>query len=479
MLRTKTCGELTRKNVDETVALCGWVHRWRDHGGVIFIDLRDRYGLTQIKFDPELNKKTHCLAEKLRSEWVIKATGKVVARPGNMINSKLKTGEIEIEVNELEVLSQSKTPPFELEEEKKIEVREELRMKYRYIDIRKSEIKEILMKRHEFISFVRDYLNKKDFIEVETPVLTKSTPEGARDFLVPNRLHPGEFYALPQSPQQYKQLLMIGGLDRYYQIAKCFRDEDTRGDRQAEFTQLDIEMSFVKQNDILELTEDMFTKAISQIFPEKKIMKSPWPRLDYDEVMLKYGIDKPDLRFDLEIKDITKLMKGCDFKVFADAVDKGGVVRAIRAPKAAKFTRKEIDNLISFAQDHGAKGLAYIVVKNENELQSPIVKFLGDKLAGEIVKEMQAKSGDIIFFGADRETVVCEYLSAVRQELGRKLGLIDENLIALAFIINFPLFEPGLQDGHYAPGHHMFTQPQEADIKKLKTEPGKARSYQH
>ena len=479
MLRTHTCGELKKKNVNEEITLAGWVHRWRDHGGVIFIDLRDRYGLTQIKFDPELNKKTHCLAEKLRSEWVIKATGKVVARPGSMINSKLKTGEIEIEVNELEVLSQSKTPPFELEEEKKIEVREELRMKYRYIDIRKSEIKKILMKRHEFISFVRDYLNKKDFIEVETPVLTKSTPEGARDFLVPNRLHPGEFYALPQSPQQYKQLLMIGGLDRYYQIAKCFRDEDTRGDRQAEFTQLDIEMSFVKQNDILELTEDMFTKAIKQIFPEKKIMKSPWPRLDYDEVMLKYGIDKPDLRFDLEIKDITKLMKGCDFKVFADAVDKGGVVRAIRAPKAAKFTRKEIDNLISFAQDHGAKGLAYIVVKNENELQSPIVKFLGDKLAGEIVKEMQAKSGDIIFFGADRETVVCEYLSAVRQELGRKLGLIDENLIALAFIINFPLFEPGLQDGHYAPGHHMFTQPQEADVKKLKTEPGKARSYQH
>ncbi|PIR13888.1 aspartate--tRNA ligase [Candidatus Falkowbacteria bacterium CG11_big_fil_rev_8_21_14_0_20_39_10] len=479
MLRTHTCGQLIKKEVNKTVELAGWVHRRRDHGGLIFIDLRDRYGLTQVKFDPDINKKAHKEAEKLRSEWVMRVKGKVALRPKDMVNKKLKTGEVEVEAGELEILSQSKTPPFELDEEKNIEVKEELRMKYRYIDLRRSEIFDIMVKRHELIKFIRDYLAKLDFIEVETPMLSKSTPEGARDFLVPSRLQKGEFYALPQSPQQYKQLLMLGGMDKYFQIAKCFRDEDTRGDRQAEFTQLDLEMSFVEQKDILDLTEDLFTKAIEKIFPDKKIMKKPWPRLEYSDVMEKYGSDKPDLRFGLEIIDLTNLVKGCGFKVFADAAEKQGVVRAICAKGAAKFTRKEIDNLTELAQSHGAKGLAYIVIKEKGELQSPIVKFLGEKLSKEIIKTMEAGPGDIIFFGADEKAVVCEALAHVRLELGKMLKLIDDKIIALAFILNFPLFEEEAEGGHFAPSHHMFTAPRKEDLKLLDKDPGKARSYQH
>lgn len=484
MFRTHTCGELTKKNIKKTVELAGWVHRRRDHGGIIFIDLRDRYGLTQIKFDPEINKKAHAKAEQLRSEWVIKVKGKVVARPGNMVNKKLKTGEIEVEIDELEILSKSKTPPFEIDEEKSKEVKEEIRMRYRYIDLRRQEAMEIMIKRHQFVKFIRDYLSKLDFIEIETPVLSKSTPEGARDFLVPSRLQPGEFYALPQSPQQYKQLLMIGGADKYFQIARCFRDEDTRGDRQAEFTQLDLEMSFVEQNDILNLSEDLFTKAIEKLFPEKNILTKPWPRLNYDEVMLKYGIDKPDLRFGLEIQDITETVKDCGFKVFADAVKKGGVVRAICATGAEKFSRAQIDELTELVKQHGAKGLAYIIIKdvgtqNFASLKSPIIKFLGESLTKKIIKEVGAEPGDIIFFGADEKKVVCESLAQLRNELGKRLGLIDPNVIALAFVINFPLFNEELEDGHFAPSHHMFTSPHEKDVKLLDKNPAKAMSYQH
>jgi len=488
MLRTNTCGELNKKNIGQSVELAGWVHRRRDHGGVIFIDLRDRYGLTQIKFDPKIEKKAHQEADKLRSEWVIKVKGKVAARPKDMVNKKLKTGEVEVEISELEILSQAKTPPFEIDEEKQIEVKEEVRMKYRYIDMRRSETIDILEKRYKVIKFIRDYLTAKGFIEVETPVLSKSTPEGARDFLVPSRLQPGEFYALPQSPQQYKQLLMLGGVDKYFQVARCFRDEDTRGDRQAEFTQLDLEMSFVEQADILDLNEKLFTKLVEEIFPKKKIMTKPWPRLNYNEVMLKYGSDKPDLRFGLEIRDITNMVKGCGFKVFAEAVKSGGVIRAICATGAAKFTRKEIDDLTEYVKKFGAKGLAYINLtsnpfpskgKGSYEIKSPIIKFLGDKLTDKIIKEVGAKPGDIIFFGADRKDIVCESLGNLRNKLGRKLELIDENLVALAYVINQPLFEEKLEDGHFAPSHHMFTAPKEEDIKLLDKDPDKARSYQH
>ena len=479
MMRTHTCGELNKKDIKKQTTLCGWVHRRRDHGGIIFIDLRDRYGLTQITFDPKVDKKAHKKADELRNEWVIRVIGKVIPRPSDMVNKKLKTGEIEVEINKLEILSKAKTPPFELDEEKHIEVKEELRMKYRYVDMRRQDVLDIMVKRHKFTKFIRDYLSQEDFIEVETPALSKSTPEGARDFLVPARLQPGKFYALPQSPQQYKQLLMIGGLDKYFQIVKCFRDEDTRGHRQAEFTQLDLEMSFVEQEDVLNLIEDLFTQAVLKLFPDKKIMHKPWPRLDYDEIMLKYGIDKPDIRFGLEIQDITKLVKECGFKVFADAVKDGGVVRAICATGAAKFTRKEIDDLTEYVGNFGAKGLAYIVVKEKGKLQSPIVKFLGDNLTAKIIKEMKAKPGDIIFFGADKKAIVQESLAYLRLALGKKLNLIDENLIAFVYVINFPLFEAELADGHYTPEHHMFTAPKKEDIDLVDKDPAKARSYQH
>ena len=479
MLRTKTCGELNKKNDGQEITLSGWVHRRRDHGGVIFIDLRDRYGITQVKFDPKINKKTWEAGDALRSEWVIKVKGKVVKRPNDMVNKKIKTGEIEVEAGELEIFSQAKTPPFEIDEEKRIETKEEIRMKYRYLDLRKPEIAEIMIKRHEFIKFIRDYLAGLNFLEIETPVLSKSTPEGARDFLVPSRLHPGNFYALPQSPQQYKQLLMLSGLDRYFQIAKCFRDEDTRGDRQAEFTQLDLEMSFVDQEDILALTEDLFSQAIKKIFPEKKIMSEPFIRLTHKEAITKYGTDRPDLRFGLEIKELTEMVKGCGFKVFAEAADKGGVVRAICATGAARFSRAQIDELTNFVADFGAKGLAYIIVKEKGEYQSPIVKFLGEELTKKIVKETEAKPGDIIFFGADKEKVVRESLGELRNELARKLDLIDENVLAFSFVVDFPLFEEERVEGHFAPEHHMFTSPKDEDMELLDKDPGRVKSYQH
>jgi len=479
MLRTKTCGELNKKNDGQEITLSGWVHRRRDHGGVIFIDLRDRYGITQVKFDPKINKKTWEAGDALRSEWVIKVKGKVVKRPNDMVNKKIKTGEIEVEAGELEIFSQAKTPPFEIDEEKRIETKEEIRMKYRYLDLRKPEIAEIMIKRHEFIKFIRDYLAGLNFLEIETPVLSKSTPEGARDFLVPSRLHPGNFYALPQSPQQYKQLLMLSGLDRYFQIAKCFRDEDTRGDRQAEFTQLDLEMSFVDQEDILALTEDLFSQAIKKIFPEKKIMSEPFIRLTHKEAITKYGTDRPDLRFGLEIKELTEMVKGCGFKVFAEAADKGGVVRAICATGAARFSRAQIDELTNFVADFGAKGLAYIIVKEKGEYQSPIVKFLGEELTEKIVKETEAKPGDIIFFGADKEKVVRESLGELRNELARKLDLIDENVLAFSFVVDFPLFEEERVEGHFAPEHHMFTSPKDEDMELLDKDPGRVKSYQH
>jgi aspartyl-tRNA synthetase len=477
MLRTHTCGELNKKHIGEEAVLAGWVHRRRDHGGIIFIDLRDRYGLAQIKFNPEKNKQAWDKADKLRNEWVIQAKGMVIERPSEMVNEKMKTGEIEVEVRDLEIFSRSETPPFELEEEKKIDVKEEKRMEYRYVDLRRRENVEILKKRHQFINYLKNYLSDKGFLEIETPYLSKSTPEGARDFLVPSRLHPGCFYALVQSPQQYKQFLMIAGVDKYFQLARCFRDEDTRGDRQAEFTQLDIEQSFVEMEDMLELTEKMMTSAIEKVFPEKEIMFKPWKRISYKDALLKYGTDRPDLRFGMEIEDLTEEVKGCGFKVFADAAEKNGAVRAICAKGGAKFSRSEIDNLTEFVKQFGAKGLAYIVVKENGELQSPIVKFLGEGLSSEIVKKVEAKPGDIIFFGADKEEVVCEALGELRLKLAKKLDLIDENKLALVFVVDFPLFV--IEHGRLAPSHHMFTAPVKGDEKLLDTEPEKAKCQQY
>jgi len=479
MLRTHTCGQLTKKEINQEVILCGWVHSRRDHGGIIFIDLRDRYGLTQIAFDPQVSKKAWQTADKVRSEWVIRVKGKVAARPKEMINPKIKTGQIEIKAQEIEILNKAKTPPFEIETEiKPSSIKEETRMKYRYLDLRQGRLQRNLVFRNQVVKFIREYLNEKGFLEIETPILSKSTPEGARDFLVPSRLQQGKFYALPQSPQQYKQLLMIAGFDKYFQIARCFRDEDMRQDRQPEFTQLDLEMSYIERDDILNLIEDLFTKLVEKL-TSKKILFKPWPRLTYKEVKLKYGTDRPDLRFGLEIQDISDLVKESGFKVFEKALAEGGVVRAISVPEGAKLTRSVIDRLIDLAKNLGGQGLAYIVIKENSSFQSPIVKFLGEKLTQKIVQKLKAQTGDIIFFSADKENIVSSILGQVRSVLAEKLNLIPQDKLAFAFIIDFPLFEEELENGHFAPSHHMFTRPKDEDLDQLNKDPFKVKSYQY
>ncbi|MCX6800543.1 MAG: aspartate--tRNA ligase [Candidatus Falkowbacteria bacterium] len=380
MLRTHTCGKVKKKNIGEVIELSGWVARRRDHGGIIFIDLRDRYGMTQIKFDPNLNKDTHTEADVLRHEWVIRVKGKVLARPDDMINLKLKTGEIEVECLELEILNKSKTPPFEIEEEKQAMANENLRLKYRFIDLRRQSLQEILIIKDRFFQYVREYFHQLDFIEIQTPILANSSPEGARDFLVPSRYYPGKFYALPQAPQQFKQLLMVGGLDKYFQIAPCFRDEDPRMDRlYGEFYQLDMEMSFVNQEDIFQIMEPLMIKLTKE-FSQKEIIglnkNKRFRQIAWKEALERYGSDKPDLRFDLEILPVTKLVQDCGFAVFAGAIKAGGVVHALKVNGGSKFSRKEIDELTALALEKGAKGLAYITLKEDGTFQSPIIKFL-------------------------------------------------------------------------------------------------------
>jgi aspartyl-tRNA synthetase len=466
MLRTHTCGELNKQNTGQDVTLTGWVHRRRDHGGVIFIDLRDRYGLTQIKFNPDINDEALKEADKLRSEWVIKATGKVVARPEDMINTKMETGEIEVEISGLEILNTSKTPPFELDEEKMTEANEAIRLQYRFIDLRRKKIQEMLKTKDLFIRYMREYFHKRDFIEIQTPILANSSPEGARDFLIPSRIYEGKFYALPQAPQQFKQLLMVGGLDKYFQVAPCFRDEDTRMDRHyGEFYQLDMEMSFVSQEDILKMMEPLMIE-VTEKFSKKKIVNlnedGSFKRIPYLESMNKYGSDKPDLRFDMEIKPVTDMVKGCGFKVFTDMSEKENcVVHALKVEDGAKFTRKEIDELTEIAAGKGAKGLAYIVLKEEGKLQSPIVKFLGEDLSWEIVKHLGAKTGDIIFFGADKWQIVCDALGAVRNACGAKLGLKDNSKAAWCWIVDFPMYSYSeIEEGRIDFGHNPFSMPQ-------------------
>ncbi len=462
MLRTNTCGELNKKDIGKQISLAGWVHRRRDHGGVIFIDLRDKHGLTQIKFNPEIDKATHDSAEELRAEWVVSVTGKVAGRPDDMINKKLKTGEIEVEVTELEILNKSKTPPFELDEEKAAQANEQLRLKYRFIDLRRPRVQDILKKRNELIRHVRDYFNKLDFTEVQTPILANSSPEGARDYLVPSRIYPGKFYALPQAPQQYKQLLMVGGLDKYFQIAPCFRDEDTRADRHpGVFYQIDMEMSFVDQEDIWGITEPLMIE-LTEKFSNKKIKSKPFPRITYHDAMNKYGSDKPDLRFDLEIQPVTEFVKDCGFGVFASVVESGGVVHALKVDEGGKkFTRKIIDDMTDIAKSKDAKGLAYIIVKEDGSLQSPIVKFLGDELATKIIKEVGAVAGDIVFFGADEWRVACEALGAVRNKCGEILELKDSKVAAWCWIVDFPMYDYSeIEDDKIDFSHNPFSMPQ-------------------
>ncbi|HBI97069.1 MAG: Aspartate-tRNA ligase [Candidatus Falkowbacteria bacterium GW2011_GWC2_38_22] len=466
MLRTHTCGELNKSNINSTVTLTGWVHRRRDHGGIIFIDLRDRYGLTQIKFGQEINQAAWEVADNLRSEWVIKATGKVIARPDDMVNAKLASGEIEVEIVELTILNKSKTPPFEIDEIKADEANEALRLKYRFVDLRRFELQEIIKTKDKFIQYIRKYFQDRDFIEIQTPILANSSPEGARDFLVPSRLHQGKFYALPQAPQQFKQLLMVGGLDKYFQIAPCFRDEDPRMDRHyGEFYQLDTEMSFVEQEDIFKLMEPLMIE-LTKNFSDKEIVglreDGRFKQIPYLESMNKYGVDKPDLRFDMPIKSVSELVKGCGFKVFADMAEKERhVVHALKVDGGAKFTRKEIDDLTELAKTKSAKGLAYIVLKEDGTLQSPIVKFLGDDVCAEIIKYVNAVPGDIIFFGADEWRVVCAALGAVRNACGAKLGLKDNKKAAWCWVVDFPMYDYSeIEEGRIDFGHNPFSMPQ-------------------
>lgn len=475
--RTHHCAELRKEDEGKSVILSGWVNTRRDHGGVIFIDLRDREGLTQVTFDPKISEEAWKAAEEIRSEFVVRVEGKVALRPADMKNEKLKTGEIEIEASKLEILSRSKVPPFEVVEiegvDKAKDVKEELRLEYRFVDLRRKKLQDMLRAKDQYFQAMRKYFQEKGFIEIQTPILANSSPEGARDFLIPSRLYPGKFYALPQAPQQFKQLLMVGGLDKYFQIAPCFRDEDPRMDRAyGEFYQLDMEMSFVEQEDIFDIMEPLFLELVEK-FSSKKVMNldenGRFRRLSWKESMEKYGVDKPDLRFDMEIKPVTDLVKNCGFAVFADVANKGGVVHALKVDGGAQFSRSAIDELTEIAKGKGAKGLAYIVIKEGGGLQSPIVKFLGDDLSNKIVAEVGAKIGDIIFFGADEWRTVCNALGAVRNECGARLGLKDNSKGAFCWIVDFPMFaESETEKGKIDFEHNPFSMPQ-GGLEALKT----------
>jgi len=474
MYRTHLCNELRASDVGKEVTLSGWVNRRRDHGGVIFIDLRDRYGLTQVVFSEEIHADAFAKAEHLRSEWVVKISGTVRERLEGASNEALETGKIEVAISEIEVLSEAKTPPFEINTD---EVHnEELRLKYRYLDLRRTEMKNNMVLRHKVVKKIRDYFDSEGFLEIETPMLVKDTPEGAREYMVPSRLHNGQFYVLPQSPQQFKQLLMVAGMDKYFQIVRCFRDEDLRGDRQPEFTQLDMEMSFVEQEDILGINECLALQLSKEFCPQKKLKFEEMPRLTWKEAMDKYGSDKPDLRFDMEIVDITDIAKDCDFSIFRTAVEKGGVVRALRVPGAGDMSRKEIDDLTEFAKIYGAKGLAYIIHDKKEGLRSPILKFFKDEEIQDIKERTGSEPGDIIFFGADSFKVVCDTLGAVRLKMADRLGLRDSNVLAWAWIVDFPMFEKDEETGGISYMHHPFTMPNSEDMDLLDSKPEKARA---
>ena len=472
-MRSHYCGQVDQSLIGKEISVCGWVHRRRDHGGVIFIDLRDREGLLQVVFDPD-RAEIFAAAERIRGEYVLAVKGLVRERPEGTINPNMPTGQVEVLAHELEILNRSETPPFHHDEH----ASEELRLKYRYLDLRREEMTSNLMLRHKVTKAMRNFLDGDGFIDVETPMLTRATPEGARDYIVPSRTHPGKFFALPQSPQIFKQLLMMSGLDRYYQIVRCFRDEDLRADRQPEFTQLDIEMSFVDEDDIIgtmeKLMRYLFKEALDVELPET------FPRMSYAEAMDRYGSDKPDLRIDLELVDVSDLMSSVEFKVFAGpAGDPEGRVAALCVPGAADLSRKEIDDLTTYVARYGARGLAYIKVNDLdaglNGLQSPILKFLPDDVVNAILERTSAKTGDVIFFGADKARVVNDALGALRVKIGQDRGLVKEGWAPL-WVVDFPMFEKDQQTKRWTALHHPFTAPSVNDADALRADPGNAMS---
>jgi len=476
MMRTHYCGHLNREHIGQTVTLCGWAHRRRDHGGVIFIDLRDREGLAQIVIDPD-TKEAFAIAETVRSEFVLKVVCKVRARPEGTVNSNLPTGEVEMLATEIEVLNPSLTPPFMLDDEN---LTETVRLEHRYIDLRRPAMQKNLMLRYRVAKTLRDYLDTNGFIEVETPMLTRSTPEGARDYLVPSRVHHGMFFALPQSPQLFKQLLMVSGFDRYFQITKCFRDEDLRADRQPEFTQVDIETSFMEENDIMDLVEEMIRQMLKKV--QDVDLPAKFPRMPFAEAMNRYGSDKPDMRVTLEITELSDVMKDVDFKVFAGAANMaGGRVAALRVPNGAAISRSEIDAYTEFVKIYGAKGLAYIKINditklNEEGLQSPIVKNIHETALRAIIERTGAQNGDIVFFGADKAKVVNEALGALRLKVGHDKGHVDGRAWAPLWVVDFPMFEHDEEADRWVALHHPFTAPKDGHEDLLTTNPGAALS---
>ena len=470
-LRTHECGTLTKADVGKEVTLSGWVQRYRDLGGVLFIDLRDRTGIVQIVFNPAFSQEAHAIADRVRSEYVLNVRGEVVHRDPETYNPNIPTGEIEVRVKHIEILNPAKTPPFPIEDG--IDVDESVRLKYRYLDLRRPEMQRTLMLRSKAAKVFRDYLDANGFIEIETPILTKSTPEGARDYLVPSRLHPEEFYALPQSPQIYKQLLMVGGLERYYQIARCFRDEDLRADRQPEFTQVDIETSFLSRDELLDLMEELVVKLFKETIGVD--IPRPFQRLSYQEAMDKYGSDKPDLRFGLEMVDITDIVSGSDVKVFASVAASGGVVKALNAKGCANWSRKELDDLQPFAARYGGKGLAWVTVK-EGEWRGPIVKFFKPEEIAALTERLGVEEGDLLLFSADKKKVVADVLGNLRLMVGKRLGLIDESAFKFAWIVDFPLLSWDEEAKRYVALHHPFTRPKDEDLPLFDSDPGAIRA---
>jgi len=472
MERTHHCGQLRKSEVDQEVVLCGWVSRRRDHGGLIFVDLRDRSGLVQVVFDEAaMGEGTFHKAESLRSEFVVAVRGKVRSRAAETVNPNMETGEIEVVCEELRILNKSKTPPIEIQDG--ITTDEMVRLKYRYLDLRRPEMQKNIILRHKVTKIMRDFFDREGFLEIETPMLCKSTPEGARDFLVPSRLNAGEFYALPQSPQIFKQLLMVAGFEKYFQIVRCFRDEDLRADRQPEFTQLDIETSFLNQEDILQLMENMVTELFDRAIGAK--IEKPFLRMTWDEAMRRFGSDKPDLRFGMELMDISEYVKGSEFKVFNSVLENGGQVKVINVEGYADIPRRELDGLVQYVQGYGAKGLAWIQYAEEG-IKSPFKKFYSDETFEKIKQATGAKTGDLLLVIADKPLVVAQALGQLRLEMGRRRGLIDDDKLCFLWVVDFPMFEYSEEEKRWKAMHHPFTSPRHEDIQYLLSDPGRVKA---
>jgi aspartyl-tRNA synthetase len=473
MLKTHTCGQLCSEDIGQEVILAGWVNRRRDHGGLIFIDLRDREGLTQVVFNPDVSLTAHEAAAESRAEYVLQVTGKVHRRPEGMENPQLATGEIEVIADFARVLNSSRTPPFYINND--VAVDEALRLQYRYLDLRRHRMQHNIMLRHRVVKFIRDFLDERGFVEIETPLLIRSTPEGARDYLVPSRVHPGKFYALPQSPQQLKQLLMVAGFEKYFQIAHCLRDEDQRADRQPEHTQLDLEMSFVEQEDILQLIEELFTQMVSEVMPHRRVL-SPFPRLTYDEALARFGSDKPDLRYGLELVDLSSIVAASSFRVFSQALAAGGQVKGLRAPDCGNYSRRQTDELAQLVQAQGARGLVTLSVQQDGSIKGSAARFFSQAELSALAEAMKAHPGDLLCIVAGEPGIVAGSLDALRRELAERLGLADPDVLAFGWVVDFPLLKWDEELGRWDAEHHPFVMPKEQDIPLLDTDPGAVRA---